>query len=186
MAAVSKIEVLLLWRALRQFRSGKRPGCAPWGQPPSSARPSMPDVGVGASQTTIDSRSMRPLTRRCAAEPNGPAHGFLICSAQILLGSARTPMCPGICCPAIVSSSSYYADPRRHHGVGPLAEEIGAGNVRTDRYEFRRYVFGPRRHRLGLQQLRGCVRGRQWLCGRRPFDGDDAALLDGGRGGNRS
>lgn len=39
MAAVSKIEVLLLWRALRQFRSGKRPGCAPRGRPSSSACP---------------------------------------------------------------------------------------------------------------------------------------------------
>jgi hypothetical protein len=39
MPAVSESEVLLLWRALRRFRSGKTPGCAPRGQPPSSKCP---------------------------------------------------------------------------------------------------------------------------------------------------
>lgn len=39
MATVSGPEVLLLWRAVRQFRSGKRPGCAPRGRPPSSTCP---------------------------------------------------------------------------------------------------------------------------------------------------
>jgi hypothetical protein len=31
--AVNAEEVLLLWRALLHFRSGKRPGCAPHGSP---------------------------------------------------------------------------------------------------------------------------------------------------------
>ncbi len=39
MARVSQDEVLLLWRALRGFRSGARPGCAPRGRPPASACP---------------------------------------------------------------------------------------------------------------------------------------------------
>jgi len=39
MPAVSESEVLLLWRALRQFRSGKAPACAPRGRPPHSACP---------------------------------------------------------------------------------------------------------------------------------------------------
>jgi hypothetical protein len=39
MAAVSEFEVLLLWRALWRFRTGRRPGCAPRGRPPSSACP---------------------------------------------------------------------------------------------------------------------------------------------------
>jgi hypothetical protein len=39
MPAVSEPEVLLLWRALRQFRSGKVPGCAPRGRPPRSICP---------------------------------------------------------------------------------------------------------------------------------------------------
>jgi hypothetical protein len=38
-AGVSEDEVLLLWRALRAFRSGARPGCAPRGKPPVSACP---------------------------------------------------------------------------------------------------------------------------------------------------
>jgi hypothetical protein len=39
MASVSENEVLLLWRALRTFRSGKRPSCAPRGRPPRSICP---------------------------------------------------------------------------------------------------------------------------------------------------
>jgi hypothetical protein len=39
MSRVSEDEVLLLWRALRTFRSGKRPSCAPHGQPPRSICP---------------------------------------------------------------------------------------------------------------------------------------------------
>lgn len=39
MAAVNESEVLLLWRALRQFRSGKTPPCAPRGRPPQSTCP---------------------------------------------------------------------------------------------------------------------------------------------------
>lgn len=39
MHTVSESEVLLLWRAVRQFRSGKVPGCAPRGRPPSSKCP---------------------------------------------------------------------------------------------------------------------------------------------------
>lgn len=39
MSHVSEDEVLLLWRALRTFRSGGRPACAPHGQPRSSSCP---------------------------------------------------------------------------------------------------------------------------------------------------
>jgi hypothetical protein len=39
MALVSEFEVLLYWRALRHFRSGRRPGCAPRGSPPRSECP---------------------------------------------------------------------------------------------------------------------------------------------------
>jgi len=39
MAAVSDSEVLLCWRALRHFRSGRRPACAPRGRPAVSECP---------------------------------------------------------------------------------------------------------------------------------------------------
>jgi hypothetical protein len=39
MSRVSEDEVLLLWRALRAFRSGRRPRCAPRGRPRSSECP---------------------------------------------------------------------------------------------------------------------------------------------------
>ncbi|GEM_PF-1978961 len=39
MARVSDDEVLLLWRAVREFRSGRRPACAPRGKPPQSLCP---------------------------------------------------------------------------------------------------------------------------------------------------
>jgi hypothetical protein len=39
MGLVDEQEVLLLWRALSAFRSGKRPGCAPRGRPPRSPCP---------------------------------------------------------------------------------------------------------------------------------------------------
>jgi len=39
MAHVSENEVLLLWRALRAFRSGGRPRCAPHGRPATSDCP---------------------------------------------------------------------------------------------------------------------------------------------------
>lgn len=39
MAAVSENDVLLLWRALRAFRSGRQPTCRPRGRPPRSACP---------------------------------------------------------------------------------------------------------------------------------------------------
>jgi hypothetical protein len=39
MPRVSEDEVLLLWRALRRLRSGKRPGCAPRGRPARSDCP---------------------------------------------------------------------------------------------------------------------------------------------------
>jgi hypothetical protein len=39
MAQVSEEEVLLLWRALIAFRSGRRPGCAATGKPPHSRCP---------------------------------------------------------------------------------------------------------------------------------------------------
>jgi hypothetical protein len=39
MAKVAEEEVLLLWRALSSFRSGKSPGCRPIGSPPRSACP---------------------------------------------------------------------------------------------------------------------------------------------------
>ena len=39
MSRVSEDEVLLLWRALRAFRSGSRPSCAPRSRPRSSECP---------------------------------------------------------------------------------------------------------------------------------------------------
>lgn len=39
MPKVSQDEVLLLWRALRAFRSGKMAPCAPRGRPPESKCP---------------------------------------------------------------------------------------------------------------------------------------------------
>jgi len=39
MARVSQDDVLLLFRALRTFRSGKKPSCAPRGRPPHSICP---------------------------------------------------------------------------------------------------------------------------------------------------
>jgi hypothetical protein len=39
MGRVNDDEVLLLWRALTKFRSGKRPACAPRGRPPQSSCP---------------------------------------------------------------------------------------------------------------------------------------------------
>jgi hypothetical protein len=39
MATVNESEVLLCWRALRHFRSGRRPACAPRGNPPRSDCP---------------------------------------------------------------------------------------------------------------------------------------------------
>jgi len=39
MAQLSDSDVLLLWRALRTFRSGARPSCQPRGRPPQSACP---------------------------------------------------------------------------------------------------------------------------------------------------
>lgn len=39
MSRVSEDEVLLLWRALRAFRSGARPRCAPHGRPATSDCP---------------------------------------------------------------------------------------------------------------------------------------------------
>jgi hypothetical protein len=39
MSRVSEDEVLLLWRALRAFRSGKNPSCAPRGSPARSSCP---------------------------------------------------------------------------------------------------------------------------------------------------
>jgi len=38
-AKVTEDEVLLLWRALIAFRSGKRPACRPVGRPPRSPCP---------------------------------------------------------------------------------------------------------------------------------------------------
>jgi hypothetical protein len=38
-AKVSEDEILLLWRALMAFRSGKRPACRPAGRPPRSPCP---------------------------------------------------------------------------------------------------------------------------------------------------
>lgn len=39
MARVSEDEVLLVWRALMAFRSGRRPGCRATGRPPRSPCP---------------------------------------------------------------------------------------------------------------------------------------------------
>jgi hypothetical protein len=84
MASVSENEVLLLWRALRAFRSGARPGCAPRGKPPASACPlydrcprwrGQPDDRQASLTESVAETERRqaswPCTRLLAALPPG-------------------------------------------------------------------------------------------------------------------
>lgn len=76
MSRVSEDEVLLLWRGLRGFRSGKKPACAARGRPARSDCPlhdvcprwrSQPDDWLASMEETADEterrRSVWPCTR---------------------------------------------------------------------------------------------------------------------------
>ena len=76
MARVSEDEVLLLWRALRAFRSGSKPRCAPHGRPASSDCPlfadcprwqGQPDDRLASMEETLEETERRrsgwPCTR---------------------------------------------------------------------------------------------------------------------------
>jgi hypothetical protein len=74
-AGVSEDEVLLLWRALRAFRSGTRPRCAPRGKPPASACPlhdgcprwhGQPDDRLASLQESAAETERRQATWPCA------------------------------------------------------------------------------------------------------------------------
>jgi hypothetical protein len=73
MSRVSEDEVLLLWRALRAFRSGSRPACQPRGKPPKSPCPLYADCPRWHGQ--LDDRvasleeSLASTERRRAAWP---------------------------------------------------------------------------------------------------------------------
>jgi len=68
MSGVNENEVLLLWRALRAFRSGRRPGCAPGGRPARSGCPlqdrcprwrGQPDDWLASLDETIEETEQR-------------------------------------------------------------------------------------------------------------------------------
>ena len=76
MSKVSEDEVLLLWRALRGFRSGRRPACSVRGHPPASPCPlhdrcprwhGQPDDWQASLEETTDQtdrrRSLWPCSR---------------------------------------------------------------------------------------------------------------------------
>jgi hypothetical protein len=75
MARVSDDEVLLLWRALRKFRSGSRPLCAPRGRPPVSGCPlfercprwhGQPDDTVASLTETLAETERRQASWPCS------------------------------------------------------------------------------------------------------------------------
>ncbi|HUJ07293.1 MAG TPA: hypothetical protein VLX31_14385 [Streptosporangiaceae bacterium] len=75
MARVSDGEVLLLWRALRSFRTGARPGCAPRGKPAASICPlfehcprwhGQADDRVAAVTETLAETERRQATWPCS------------------------------------------------------------------------------------------------------------------------
>ena len=75
MAAVSDQEVLLYWRALWHFRSGKRPACAPRGRPPDSPCPlvrscprwrGQPDDYQAVLEETIEQTERRRASWPCS------------------------------------------------------------------------------------------------------------------------
>jgi hypothetical protein len=74
MARVSDDEVLLLWRALRAFRSGGRPRCAPHGLPAASDCPlyhhcprwhGQPDDRAATFTEAIEETERRQATWPC-------------------------------------------------------------------------------------------------------------------------
>ena len=75
MSHVSQDEVLLLWRALRTFRSGGRPACAPHGRPRSSGCPlydgcprwrGQPDDRLASMEETAAETERRRSTWPCS------------------------------------------------------------------------------------------------------------------------
>jgi len=75
MSQVSEDEVLLLWRAVRSFRSGRQPACAPRGRPASSACPlyrscprwhGQPDDRHASLEETAEETERRRATWPCA------------------------------------------------------------------------------------------------------------------------
>ena len=75
MARVSEDEVLLLWRALRAFRSGSKPLCAPRGRPARSACPlhggcprwhGQPDDRLASMEETSEQTERRRSTWPCS------------------------------------------------------------------------------------------------------------------------
>jgi hypothetical protein len=73
MARVSEDEVLLLWRAVRAFRSGSRPQCAPRGRPPRSACPLYEDCprwrGQPDDRLALLEETLRETDRRRSSWP---------------------------------------------------------------------------------------------------------------------
>lgn len=76
MSWVSEDEVLLLWRALRAFRSGARPRCAPHGRPAASDCPlygrcprwhGQPDDRLATLTETAAETEHRQATWPCSA-----------------------------------------------------------------------------------------------------------------------
>jgi len=74
-ARVSEDEVLLLWRALRAFRSGARPACAPHGRPVRSICPlhegcprwrGQPDDRLAIMDETTEQTERRRSTWPCS------------------------------------------------------------------------------------------------------------------------
>jgi hypothetical protein len=75
MSSVSDGEVLLLWRALRAFRSGKKPACAARGHPSRSPCPvyefcprwqGQPDDWLVSMEETADETERRQTTWPCS------------------------------------------------------------------------------------------------------------------------
>lgn len=75
MARVSEDDVLLLWRALRAFRSGARPRCAPRGKPAASDCPlyahcprwrGQPDDRAAILMETAEETERRQATWPCS------------------------------------------------------------------------------------------------------------------------
>lgn len=75
MARVSGEEVLLLWRALRAFRSGAKPPCAPQGHPARSICPlhescprwrGQPDDRLASMEETAEQTERRRSTWPCS------------------------------------------------------------------------------------------------------------------------
>jgi hypothetical protein len=75
MARVSEDEVLLLYRALRSFRSGKRPLCAVRGHPPRSECPlhdqcprwrGQPDDWLASMEETAEQTERRRSSWPCS------------------------------------------------------------------------------------------------------------------------